>query len=804
MNDLLIEITPYDGYKHANVMQGDVVLYQTNPGNKIAIAAKPKGLATMTLCTSNVTMNLDSVSTCPLLVTKGGQDTLLEVDGDGSVWCKNNLELGGQTVSFVDGCISCQNDALVFEAGSDPRPIRMGADGSLDARVFTENGTPLRSIYATVLDKAQLKNEITRCVKRVDLEPYATRDECDVRYMPRSKDADIVGVAKSVKRLGVSLERAAAEIRENHEWSMSAVKKCLTVSTAADMFIAAARNVDLDQCASRVDWSSNEIGKMLPRDAATDMFLTKDYETSVLTALSAGTWGSNIVQHMLPIGRAEEMFVRIQREADIDDAIDTGMWCSNYISKCLLKKEASKAFVHAPRERDIEAAYHKAQWASNNMSSLLTKADAQNMFLPYGYTSNLDAAVAWASNSIGVLAEDRAIDQIDKKIASIQSRIDWGSNNMNAFISKADAKSQFLSKSRELELQHSMSLAQWCSNQTPRFVTWQDAQEYGSAKAIEKVRGDVEAVHRGLMDLHDIVHWSSNALASVAASALTPASTSAAASTAISLDFDVESLIDRRIEARMGQTPPDHEPRTETRSPAPSSRFSCIHRFCDSSNNDVFELRDALYNPPFITLPPTLGAASKHGFGLWSSHKRGCIAFHIGDQTGYPIEYMRLTSKGYLGIGTPSPQHELEVVGTANIESIKEDGIYLHKKYATKTELDGFIKKDDLETISGELLRKTGEIVKGSRHGEHAQQQSTGYFSMTDGLMRVPSALERVQKLTGYTNTRQAALSEAEVKKHLPEATSWAGGPDVMALMAYLVEAVKDLSARVDAFERLR
>lgn len=830
MNDLLIEIAPYDGYKLANVLHGDVVMYQTNPGNKIAIAAKPKGLPTVAISSSNITLNLDSVSTCPLSVAKGGNDTLLEVDGDGNMWTKKNLEVGGTSLSFAEGCITCHNDAMVLEVGSDPRAVTFTTDGTVDARAFHENGAPLRSIYATVLDKAQLKNEIARCVKREDLAMYIERGECEERYMQRSKEFEIAGLAKATKRLSAALERTAVEIRENHEWTLGALKKSLTTTTATTMFVSADRNKEIDACVLKADWNSNEMMKMLPVSAAKDMFLSRDFEETLLTATSASVWGSNIIQHMLPLGRAEQMFVRVQREADIDDAFDTGMWCSNALAKCLSKKDANKMFVHTTRERDIDTAYHKAQWASNNACGLISKAEAREAFLPLAYAKEARASATWTSNSIVSLLDRRAMEEMEKKLLDVETRIEWSCNVAKNYIRRDDARSLFLSKSKELEITQALATATWSSNQTKRFVTKSDAEGYADLNKFEKLLGDVQAIHHDVMDLQGHVHWTSNNMSTVRAS---HHGDGGAPTEEPPVDYNkyiehINQRIDERFAAALSASgvvsvahhgdavqpiagedvdiePPGMKaPETEIMI-GPANKFSSIRKFCDSSNNDIFEFRDGMYNPPFLTLPPTLGSASKQGLGLWSVHKRGSISFHIGDQTGYPVEHMRLTAKGFLGIGTGTPKHELEVVGTANIENIKEDGVYLHKKYATKNDLQAYVTRADMDAITSDLLKKTSDCVRQATDGgmPNAPAANNGFLKAVDGLIKIPSAMSKIKSLTGYTNTKHASLSEADVRKCYPEAIAWGGGADVMALVACLVEAVKDLSARVDAFERL-
>ena len=802
MNDFLLEISPYDGYKIANAREGDILMHQTNSNNAIVFSAKPKGLATLSLSSSNVTINLDSVSQNPFVVRKGGHDALLDIDGDGNVWISSNLELGGNSIHLADASLICHDNSIFLHIGENQHPIRMGSDGVVDARSFLENGVSLRSIYATVLDKAQIKSELKQCVRLDDLENYLTLDEANNLYIPRVREVDFATLSRDLKRLGTNMNKHVAEMRENHEWTLNAIKRCVTTSTSLDMFVSASRNACIDDCISSTRWTSNELQWMLPRKEAGATYAAKSTEQDVKQLIVGQEWTSNMMQFLLPANRAIDLFVSVQRECDIDDALDLAIWCSNSMSKFVTKKELPKMFIHNSRERDIDSAYVKAQFASNAV--LKMEGAAQEV------VADLKS---WTSNTLTSFSSNVALT--GERIDDLSSRIEWHSNMVQSMMSKKDAIAMFLPVSCDSEISEGLAIAQWCSNKSAEFVTCQDGEsKFADLALVERMKYEFDQVQLELGDLQETVLWTSNALSGWAGPQGMPEN--------VNLGDDVKHWIDACITDRLGTRAPTYkaaksgqkragsaQERTSGALQANVNNFTTLQSYMDTDNIPVFEFKDALYNPPFITVPPTICSRSKHGVGLWAGHEKGFIAFHTGDQAGYPIEHMRITSKGYIGVGTTSPKHELEVVGTANIEQIKEDGVYLDKKYVLRDELKtSYVSKVEWEILETNLLNKTSEIVRESSRGvaesSKISMPPSATFAKTDGLIRIPSALSKIKGLNGYTNTKTAAFAEGELQKVLPESIAWGGGVDALALIACLVEAVKDLSDRLDAFEKMR
>jgi hypothetical protein len=792
MNDLLLEISPYDGYKIANAKEGDIVIHQTNSNNAIIIGAKPKGLSTLSLSSSNVTLTVDALSQTPLIVRKGGDDVLLDVDGDGSVWIRSNLEMGGNSISFLNGCIACSENSMYFNVGEDSRAIRVGSDGIVEARCFLENGIPLRSIYASVLDKAQIKSELGQCLRKDDVRDMLTVEQANHLYIPRVREAELSTFSRSIKKMGTTIDKHVAEFRENHEWAQGAFKRCITTATALDTFVHASRNECIDKCMEAATHASNALKATLRKNDAMAMFAPKSMELVVNTSLTSAKWSSNMVQYMLPASRADDLFMPIQREADIEDAIDMAVWCSNTFPGLVTKRELPKLLVHASRDRDIDAAYGKAQWSSNAVAAV------------EGTTKSLmEEYKRWTNNTLSNFASN--VEPLAVEISQLTTQGAAHSNALASMLTTKEATSLFLPVTCEESINIATEAAQWCSNAVADFVKWSDADgRYANAKSVERMQLDIDNVIKELTDMQDIVVWTSNAVMGSANPQVQQH------------DIDIKQYIESCVNGRLGGGASKASTKGVFKKRAGASQaaiepgvnnFDILHTFADSSNTPVFEFRDALFNPPFISVSPTLGSKSKHGLGLWASHERGFISFNTGDQSGYPNEHMRLTPKGFLGIGTTTPKHELEVIGTANLEKIKEDGVYLDKKYVRRDDLNGYVTKGELEAFKDRVLNEAGEIVqKGSGVGtpEPTHPATSSLFANVDGLVRIPMPLSKIKAINGYTNTKRASVSEADLKRMMPEAFTWGGGVDAFAMIACLVEAVKELSDRLDAFEKMR
>lgn len=131
---------------------------------------------------------------------------------------------------------------------------------------------------------------------------------------------------------------------------------------------------------------------------------------------------------------------------------------------------------------------------------------------------------------------------------------------------------------------------------------------------------------------------------------------------------------------------------------------------------------------------------------------------------GHGTEIMRLTDTGNLGIGTSNPSYKLDVGGTARITS-------------------------DLY-VNGKIYETSDIRVK-------------------DNIKQISNAVEKINKLNGYTFTKEkefsAGLIANEVLEVLPEAVRKDEGGYLQlnynAVVALLVEALKEKKKKIDELE---
>lgn len=134
-------------------------------------------------------------------------------------------------------------------------------------------------------------------------------------------------------------------------------------------------------------------------------------------------------------------------------------------------------------------------------------------------------------------------------------------------------------------------------------------------------------------------------------------------------------------------------------------RSNAFVQYRNSRQEPVVEIRDQLYYPPYAIYPPILQSPAKHGLGMWASHPRAPLVFYAGEKIGYPIERMRLTPKGRLGISTTAPRYDLDVDGRANAREFLEDGVSLSARYARVSDVNNtFARRSDLEALERRLM----------------------------------------------------------------------------------------------------
>jgi hypothetical protein len=137
----------------------------------------------------------------------------------------------------------------------------------------------------------------------------------------------------------------------------------------------------------------------------------------------------------------------------------------------------------------------------------------------------------------------------------------------------------------------------------------------------------------------------------------------------------------------------------------PDSNTNILVQYANNKGQLAFEVRDALYCPPYAVYPTLVHSPSKYGLGLWSGDNKAPLVFYTGSKIGYPIERFRITNKGYLGIGTTTPKYTTDVKGQVNAKEYFEDNVKLSAKYAQVRDVcNQYATKSELASLESRFM----------------------------------------------------------------------------------------------------
>jgi hypothetical protein len=139
----------------------------------------------------------------------------------------------------------------------------------------------------------------------------------------------------------------------------------------------------------------------------------------------------------------------------------------------------------------------------------------------------------------------------------------------------------------------------------------------------------------------------------------------------------------------------------------------CIEHGSDTSR---LEFIDQLYYPPYAIHPPMVQSPLASGLGICSSHAKGQVIVYAGQKAGLPIERMRITAGGDIGVGTLTPKCVFDVNGRLNAKEVFEDDRPLADTYIKRTEVTNiYVKRTDLDAVEGRLLSTINALTNAFR-----------------------------------------------------------------------------------------
>lgn len=139
----------------------------------------------------------------------------------------------------------------------------------------------------------------------------------------------------------------------------------------------------------------------------------------------------------------------------------------------------------------------------------------------------------------------------------------------------------------------------------------------------------------------------------------------------------------------------------------------CIEHGTDTSR---LEFIDQLYYPPYAIHPPMVQSPLASGLGICSSHAKGQVIVYAGQKAGLPIERMRITAGGDIGVGTLTPKCLFDVNGRLNAKEVCEDDRPLADTYMKRTEaINVYVKRTDLDAVEGRLLSTINALTNAFR-----------------------------------------------------------------------------------------
>lgn len=189
---------------------------------------------------------------------------------------------------------------------------------------------------------------------------------------------------------------------------------------------------------------------------------------------------------------------------------------------------------------------------------------------------------------------------------------------------------------------------------------------------------------------------------------------------------------------------------------------------------------------------------------------------------GLPLESMRLTSDGRLGIGNKTPSESLSVSGNISAsqglesQSLSTNSIFSRTIDNFALSGSGPIIQSGIEQNSGAFtttfsVDRTGNVIA---NGDVTSFGNASDITLKENIERIDNAIEKVSKLKGYTfnykstpEKRITGVMAQEVQEVLPEAVYTTEDEKLAVrygnMVGLLIEAINDQQKQIDELKQL-